>query len=454
MESGASALGNMLSRVFGSWSSQSAAWDSDLEQFLFYRVIILHLRREIDKFGSNLLENFTTIVGMVALLVLTLWILIQGYRIVTGQSCQSMMALVINAAKATFIVTVALALGSTGSYWNNLLGTDMPAAITRLVTDEPDATAEEQIDESLAWMQVAFKAIDAVNVSGDAVADDAKDRALLMTAVGSGGPAVVAGAMLMLYQVAIALFMGLGPLFILCLLFDFTKSLFHKWLLYGIGTMFSMAMLAAMVSICMEMVVALAKATWEVSAAGQLLGTNFESGLTSNAMQQGGLGLLMTTLILGTPPMAAMFFQGTLGSFMAYSQMGAASMAGAARPGLAEQPPGSFGGSGYASPQSVRVTTEPGLTNLNTPRYTGSNSVATTESVGVGSRGVANNTPMTAGAVVAAPRSSLSPSSPSLPARSLLGVSTPPPKADDTLASAPGIGTRGAVNNPSKPSGM
>uniref|UniRef100_UPI003D3036BD type IV secretion system protein n=1 Tax=Klebsiella pneumoniae TaxID=573 RepID=UPI003D3036BD len=34
---------------------------------------------------------------------------------------------------------------------------------------------------------------------------------------------------------------GLGPLFILCLLFDQTKQLFQRWLFYGIGTMFSMA---------------------------------------------------------------------------------------------------------------------------------------------------------------------------------------------------------------------
>ncbi len=38
------------------------------------------------------------------------------------------------------------------------------------------------------------------------------------------------------YEVALALFIGLGPLFILCLLFEQTKTLFQKWLFYGIGT--------------------------------------------------------------------------------------------------------------------------------------------------------------------------------------------------------------------------
>jgi len=39
-------------------------------------------------------------------------------------------------------------------------------------------------------------------------------------------------------------------------------------------------------------------------------------------MQQDGIGLLLTALIVSVPPMAAAFFQGTLGSFMSYSAFG------------------------------------------------------------------------------------------------------------------------------------
>ena len=70
----------------------------------------------------------------------------------------------------------------------------------------------------------------------------------------AGGPAVTAGSML-LYKVALALFIGQGPLFILCLPFDQTKQLFQKWLFYGIGTMFLMAVLAAMITIALDIVI-------------------------------------------------------------------------------------------------------------------------------------------------------------------------------------------------------
>jgi type IV secretion system protein VirB6 len=87
----------------------------------------------------------------------------------------------------------------------------------------------------------------------------------------------------------------LGPIFILCLLLGQTKSLFQRWMLYGIGTMFSMAVLSAMVSIALKMVTAVAEAFWATALAGSLLGENFTDGMTSQAMQQGGMGLILKT---------------------------------------------------------------------------------------------------------------------------------------------------------------
>ena len=98
--------------------------------------------------------------------------------------------------------------------------------------------------------------------------------------------------------------------------------MFWKWLWYGIGTLFSMAVLAAMVSISLDVVSRVAEKMWADAIIGSLLGSNFTDGISSVAMQQGGLGLILSTLILGTPPIAAMFFQGTLANFAAYNAVG------------------------------------------------------------------------------------------------------------------------------------
>jgi type IV secretion system protein VirB6 len=51
-----------------------------------------------------------------------------------------------------------------------------------------------------------------------------------------------------------------------------TKYLFSKWLLYGIGTMFSLAVLSVMVSISLDIVMAVAAAFW----VGNFMGGNTE----------------------------------------------------------------------------------------------------------------------------------------------------------------------------------
>ncbi len=96
-----------------------------------------------------------------------------------------------------------------------------------------------------------------------------------------------------------------------------------------------------MVSIALDMVIRVSTAFWSTALVNKFLLEGASSdGMTSQAMQQGGMGLILTTLILTAPPMAAMFFQGTLGSFMAYSQIGGSPVAQG--PGPNGQPPGSY----------------------------------------------------------------------------------------------------------------
>ncbi|MCD0264998.1 Type IV secretion system protein virB6, partial [Xanthomonas melonis] len=69
--------------------------------------------------------------------------------------------------------------------------------------------------------------------------------------------------------------------------------------------------------------------------------------LSSQALQQGGIGLIMTMLIITIPTIAAALWQGNMGTFMAYSAFGTA-----ASPGPQGQPAGSY------MPQQVAVNRE------------------------------------------------------------------------------------------------
>lgn len=292
--------------------------------FIFFQKINDFLRTEIDYMQWRLLSSAAALIGSVAVVVLTVWIMWQGFRIVTGQSRQPMMVLVGDAAKATLVVFVAtsIAYASSPIYWT--LTDGMTTTIARYVT-ATQKSPFQSIDDNLAKMEAAMAVIDSVDTGNKEAEQSAKDRNRWFTGIGVAGPSVVAGAMLLLNKIALALFIGFGPFFIMCLLFESTKQLFQKWLLYGIGTVFSLAVLSVMVSIAMKMLGAITTAyaakylTTMALTGGTQTGAD---GINSLAIQQGGIGLLLSTLIVMAPPMAASFFQGTLGQFSSYSSFG------------------------------------------------------------------------------------------------------------------------------------
>ena len=254
------------------------------------------------------------------------------------------MGFVVGMLRAVLIVSAATTFsmysGSRSHGLSHWLSVDLSNSITWLITGRFDS-ASKMIDHGLGYMQIALSSIDQLDVGNSDVVQDYKTRNMWFTGIGMAGPAVTGGALLLLNRLAMALFIGLGPIFILCLLFDQTKQLFQKWLYYGIGTMFSLAVMSAMVSIAMDATLAVAEAFW----VGKFLGTNSE-GINSMALQQGGLGLLMTMLIISAPPMAAQFFQGVIAQFNPYPAFGS----DAGRPGSRGN--AGSGHMSYATPDS------------------------------------------------------------------------------------------------------
>lgn len=316
---------------------------SNLGDYVYYVLVYNYLQKQIEIFQTNILANMMAWASGIALVLVTLWVMIQGYRMISGQSRDSMMALVLNMSRIVIIVTVATSMSIFGSDLQNYLSANgaLGSEISQLVSGEDSPVSS--IDKNMAATQLSLAAIDVVQVPpGDTASSDQKARAMLIAGLGAAGPAMAAGAMLLLYQFTMAIFIGLGPLFILCLIFDQTKSLFQRWLLYGIGTLFSIAVLYVVTSIVLKLTVNVAAALWGADIVNHILGTGAE-GFSSQALQQGGIGLLLTVLVVSVPPLAAAFFQGTVGNFLTYSAFGAG---GANRLGPQGQPPGAYGGYG------------------------------------------------------------------------------------------------------------
>jgi type IV secretion system protein VirB6 len=289
----------------------------DLSNLYFFSEINKFLTSEIEEYGRNLLGRTMSWASAVALALTSLWIVLRGIYIAYGRSKETFSEHVLASARVGFVVAAATTMVAFGTDMQKFLGHDMVEDIHNIVSGQK-GSPYDSIDQSLGYMQLALSSIDLIDTGGDEVVADAKTRAQWFTGIGVGGPALVGGTMLLLFRIAIAIFVGLGPIFILCLMFDSTKPLFQRWLLYGIGTMFSLAVMSVMVSLALDVTIAVAASFWT----GSFLGANPE-GVSSLALQQGAVGMILTVLIVSAPPIAANFFQGTLAQYSAYNVFGA-----------------------------------------------------------------------------------------------------------------------------------
>ena len=135
--------------------------------------------------------------------------------------------------------------------------------------------------------------------------------------------------------------------------------------------MFSLAVLSVMVTICMKMMAAIT-AAFAVKYLISMPELGFTSaqttdGINSMALQQGGLGILLTTMILSAPPMAAAFFQGTLGQFNSYSPFG--HVKPEPKGGGGSGVPGTYSYQPPAPQQSQGQSAGPNQANAGTPNF-------------------------------------------------------------------------------------
>jgi type IV secretion system protein VirB6 len=321
----------------------------DLSNFVFYTAIRDFLLGDdglITQWTAGLADRLGLLLGVTVLPLITFWILLAGYRIVTGQSREPMMALVMNATRASLIVVIATGAGM-GNPWIAGKIHDLNQVISEVVTGSTGMG--NQIQESLGWTQVALSSIDALPTGDNAALDKAKDRSLIFTGIGTAGVGIVGGIMLMTFEITLRFLVAIGPLAMLCLLFKATAPMFRRWLESCITTLFALAVTSVMITISLKMVCAVAASFWADKLIGATVLTlsngavdlHMAEGITSMAMQQGALGLIMTMLIVTVTAKTSSLFGNMLGSFNHYSFFGAPGGA-SAQPGPQGQPVGAY----------------------------------------------------------------------------------------------------------------
>ena len=346
-----------------------------LGDYALFRSMVNYVDSRIAYFTESTLAGVLTLVGFFALVLLTLWIMWYGYQLVMGNSQASAKDFVYKAVRAWIIIAFATGLAASMGFSIRTVTTDLSNLVSEAMTGSDSGSACVtntgnnnftgcKIDKNLVRMQAAMAFVNQLDTGADPVLEDKKARASLMTAAGIGGPAIVAGGLLLTLKVAMALFIALGPIFIMCLLFKVTTPLFQKWLYYGLSTMFATAMFAVVSDIAMDLV----ENTTAALFVSDLFTTTLDptgasnaaaAGIMNASVQQLGLGLMLSTLLITTPAMAANFFNGVMGSYAAQNHL---TTFGAGQTSAAYGGAGGYGATGAAGAKGANGTPAPSNT--------------------------------------------------------------------------------------------
>lgn len=305
---------------------------NDVADFALYSTIRNYIYARIELLMEQILSNNLTLALTIVTSLFTLWIMIQGFLIITGRSQEGLKGFLFNLGKSYVIILMALGVSSSSAFalrtltetLNNgisqiMMGSDSSGSKCLLTTTSDILGCK--IDKNLSITQGVMGFMNQIDTADDPILEEKVDKAKMFAGIGTAGPGIVAGTMLILYRLAMALFIGFSPIFILCLLFKKTTPLFSKWLYYGLATIFSSIMLAVMADISADLVEMMATSLFVSKGLLEFVTGQGVSGVAQAATQQLGLGLILSTLLITAPPMAGMWFNGVMGNYSGWNAM-------------------------------------------------------------------------------------------------------------------------------------
>ena len=299
---------------------------------LLYTSIRDYIYARISFFTEVVLSRNLSFALMMVLALLTLWVMIQGYLLVTGRSQEGVKGFIFNLGKNYIVITIALGVSIGSNFSVRTLTDTLSNGVSQIMHGNNDFGSEcltEQtafvtgckIDLNLKTTQLVLSSLSAIDTADDDHLEDKLSQAKWFAGIGTAGPAIVAGTMLIMYRIAIALFVGFAPIFILCLLFKRTAPLFQKWLYFGLATIFSSVMLGIMSEISMDLIGNVFGGSVAGNFVAKIIGESGPTGIMETVTQQLGLGLMLSTLLITVPPMAGMWFNGMMATYSGYNAM-------------------------------------------------------------------------------------------------------------------------------------
>ena len=292
------------------------------ENLGFFILIKTYVEILIMKFGDRGLSALSTVLIPSLMSMVTVWLMFEGYRILNGQSREPLNMFLWRGAKMVVIITVASWIMNNPTGLRDWISEHIKNPIASVIVGGEYASPEAMVDSSLLLMHLIMGAFGSLQAATSNDNGSALANFIMASGVAQGAPAVVAGALLLLNEIALSLAILTAPAFILCLLYDPTKQYFQGWLKFFLGSLLTMAVLSVMVTIGLKvMLVYATKVLGEYGVGAAVAGSASQDrpGIAQITIMQGGLGLMMSTLMITAPLLVGNLIGSSLGGFSGYN---------------------------------------------------------------------------------------------------------------------------------------
>ncbi len=295
----------------------------------------------IQMFGYAAMGRMTLFALTVGATLLTVWFMVQGYRIATGLHRDSMLQFLLRAVMVVTVMALAQGMSVFGQSMAQWLTEDMRNSIAGLLTGETFQDASEMVGTVLGYMLMLQLALDTFQASG-ATGQSSLSMANTLnfiTGAGQALPALIAGGLMLLNEMALHLCLAFAPLCLLAYTFVPTRFMFVAWCKFTVTTLFSMVVITVVSVIALRAMIAMSVTLLTmdlgVSALHEVQGLQGGAALQLRevATISGGVGMLLTTLLLAGPPLVANFFSGQVSAaFHSFNAIGSFSKDSASAP--------------------------------------------------------------------------------------------------------------------------
>lgn len=278
--------------------------------FFFYEDIFSNLNSALSSYVSEVATAIIGAITPVATTLLMIYMMMWGWSMIRGVISEPITDGLGRMVRLTVIVALALNIGRYNGYISDFLWNSPDAMAGYIASGYSDSASNMHFLDSL--MAKIYDMGDAYWQKGTApIVIDLGEIiiALLIWAAGILSTAYAA-FLLALSKIALAIILGIGPLFVLMLIFEPTKRFFDVWIGQALNYLFLTMLTAANIKLMMSII----KVYLVTSAAnGALADPSINQALPAIA-----LCIMSTLVMMQLPSMAA-----ALGGGVAISTLGA-----------------------------------------------------------------------------------------------------------------------------------